>query len=143
VINDQALHWKRVTQNQFQDRSHIQGTLQKLYPERNKHDHWRVQIGPQAKDTIEVIYNKDFGAIPTPAVGTIVEACGDFITSIAPAQGYPASPDGALIHWVHMNPAGDAGHPHGFVVVGGVLYGQETPPERHEPLFTFMNFDAL
>ena len=79
-------------------------------------------------DTIEVIYNNQFGAMPRLAPGQIVEACGDYITSNRPNGHYPASPDGAILHWVHFNPA-DQGHEDGYVVVDGRLTGQ-TPPKK-------------
>ena len=124
VINSQVLAWKDSTPNQFHARGHIEGTLQEIYPDHGGHHHWQVQIGSQPGDNIEVIYNQDFGAIPTPYVGMNVEACGDFINSNAPTPMYPASPDGAIIHWVHMNPDGK-GHLPGFLMMDGTLCGQD------------------
>ena len=53
-----------------------------------------------------------------------IEACGDYITSTAQSGPYPPSPDGAILHWVHMNPAG-RGHDAGFLAINGTLYGQD------------------
>jgi hypothetical protein len=105
-----------------------------ILPDRNGHAHFVIQIGKRADDTIEVIYNEDFGKMPTPKVGATVQACGDYITSTAQSGPYPASPEGAIIHWVHMNPRGK-GHDAGFTIVDGVLYGMDAEhagPRRTE-----------
>jgi hypothetical protein len=130
INNAQVLQWKRTTENQRHERGHVQGNVVRVYPDRNGHEHFAIQIGPdQAHDTVEIIYNQDFGAVPDPQVGMAVEACGDYITSTAPSPGpngqvYPASPDGAIVHWVHMAPD-RSGHHSGFLMVNGVLTGQD------------------
>ena len=121
VDNQEVLGWKTGTANLFLARSHVQGRVTRVYPDRNGHNHFAIQIGPGPSDTLEVIYNSSFGQLPNIRPGMSVEACGDYITSNAPAQ-YPASPDGAIIHWVHRNPRG--GHDSGFLVINGSLYGQ-------------------
>ncbi len=134
VNNSQVLHWERTTPNQFQERAHIQGTLIQIYPSQNGHDHIQVQIGNSPDQTIEVIYNEDFGATPSLYVGMSVEACGDYITSTAQSGPYPPSPDGAILHWVHLNPRG-RGHDPGFLVLDGTLCGQDAEhagPPRYE-----------
>jgi hypothetical protein len=135
VNNSQVLHWKRTTKNQFRERGNIQGTVTEILADRNGHAHFVIQIGKQKEDTIEVIYNEDFGKMPTPKIGAQVQACGDYITSTAQSGPYPASPAGAIIHWVHMNPSG-RGHDAGFTMVDGVLYGMDAEhagPRRNEP----------
>lgn len=122
VINAQVLNWKKSTKNLFTARAHITGTVIRLYPDRNNHNHFQIQMGKAADETLEVVYSQDFGALPPVRVGMNVEACGDYITSIAAAQ-YPASPDGAIIHWIHKNPS-KKGHPSGYLAIDGVLYGQ-------------------
>lgn len=122
INNGQALDWKRTTQNQFHSRAHIQGTLTKVYSDKTGHHHFELNIGANAADTIEVVYNEGFGAVPALKAGMQVEACGDFITSNAPSGHFPASPDGALVHWVHRSP--NPHHESGFMVVDGVLCGQ-------------------
>jgi hypothetical protein len=135
VNNAQVINWKSTTQNQFQSRGHIQGQLTKVYPDHSGHHHFEVQIGSNPNDTIEVIYNEAFGAIPTIAPGVEVEACGDYITSNKATGSYPASPDGAILHWVHQAP--NAGHESGYVAINGVVYGQGAgnagpkPPHHH------------
>lgn len=131
IENAQALNWKVTTQNNFQSRAHVSGTIVQLYPQQNGHDHFGIQIGNAQSDTVEIVYNLDFGNLHKPSVGDTVEACGDFITANAPSGGYPASPDGALIHWVHSNNKIQNGvctdsqgcHPNGFLVINGSLYG--------------------
>lgn len=122
VINAQALSWKTTTPNQFQTRGHIMGRVERVYPNQTDHNHFSLQIGPRPTDTIEVIYNIEFGQLPQIAVGMQVEACGDFINSFAPTPPYPASPDGAIIHWVHYSNNANQ-HPSGFLVIDGILYG--------------------
>jgi hypothetical protein len=123
IDNAKVLQLKTSTPNQFLTRAHISGTVERVYPDHNGHDHFEVQIGKVPTDTVEVIYNQSFGALPSLEVGATVEACGDYITSVAPAGSYPASPDGAILHWVHKNPKGH-GHESGYVGVNGALFGQ-------------------
>ena len=123
IDDGRAINWKLSTANQFTARGHVSGIIQALYPNINGHDHFELKIGPNAKDTIEVIYNKGFGPLGNLQTGMTVEACGDYKTSNAPANGYEASPDGAIIHWVHAanNPQN---HPGGFLIINGVILGQ-------------------
>jgi hypothetical protein len=124
-INDeQALQWKVSTPNQFKARGHISGVLVKEYPEATAHGHMQVRIGPNLTDTIEVIYNEDFGAIPQAIPpGAQIEACGDYITSNEATPQYKPSPDGALIHWLHRSPRPES-HDGGFLIIDGSVYGQ-------------------
>ena len=123
VNNDMVLNWKRSTHNQYRNRGHIYGSLARIYPDKTGHHHLEVQIGQNAGDTIEVIYNEDFGKMPELHLGSVIEACGDYITANAQAGGYPPSPAGAIVHWVHMSP--NPGHASGYVVVDGVVCGQD------------------
>lgn len=123
VNNEQVLEWKIKTKNQFHSRGHIKGRLTKTYSDKTNHLHWQVQIGPKDTDTIEVIYNKDFGKVTQFAVGSEVEACGDYITANKKSNGYPASPDGALVHWIHMSPSPN--HLHGYMMVDNAVHGQD------------------
>jgi hypothetical protein len=122
VNNSEVVHWKSNTQNQFLARGHILGTVDTVYSDKNGHNHFSVRIGSCEECTIEVIYNVEFGDLPELKAGMQIEACGDYITSFAPSGPYPASPDGAILHWVHRNPRG--GHPSGYVMVDGKVYGQ-------------------
>jgi len=122
VIDDQVVQWKTSEPNGQLLRAHISGPIVKLYPNQSGHAHFSVKIGTGPKDTLEVIYNLSFGAIAHVAVGMQVEACGDFINSYAPENGYQASPDGAIIHWIHKSDS--QSHKGGFLEINGVLYGQ-------------------
>jgi len=124
INNEQVLHFKRTTPNQFQERAHVRGTISRVYEDHSGHHHFELSLGSRPDSTIEVIYNEAFGRVPDAQIGMNVEACGDYITSIAPAGPYPESPDGAIIHWVHKNPK-PYGHPSGFLVMDGRLCGQE------------------
>jgi hypothetical protein len=70
-----------------------------------------------------VIYNEQFGAVPATRAGDQFEACGDYITSNAPSGQYPASPDGAIVHWIHQSP-NPKSHDSGYLIVNGVVCGQ-------------------
>src|SRR4051812_8822517 len=83
VMNPQVLDWKSTTANQFLARARVAGPVTKLYPDRNGHKHFEIKIGPNAKDTLEVVYNISFGKLPALKLGMTVEACGDYITSTA------------------------------------------------------------
>ena len=137
VNNANVLQWKSSTHNQYRNRAHINGTLIKSYPDHSGHDHFEVQIGDQSKDTVEVIYNEEFGAIPDIPQGATFEACGDYITANSQAGGYPPSPDGAIVHWVHQSP-NPGRHDSGFLIINGQLYGQGAsgvgpkPPRHHK-----------
>ncbi len=118
----QVLAWKASTPNQYLARAHVTGVVSQIDPDHSGHNHFIAQIGPNDTDTLEVVYSQDFGALPDVTVGMKVEACGDYITSNAPAGPYPASPAGAIIHWVHTNPRG-RGHDSGYLALDGVVYG--------------------
>ena len=131
-INDeQVVNWKSTTANQFHSRAHIKGKLVTVYPDHSGHHHMEVLIGPNNQDTIEVIYNEAFGPMPTLNPGAIIEACGDYITSKAQSGPYPASPDGAIVHWVHQSP--NSSHDSGYVVVDGVVCGQNAGSAKPKP----------
>jgi hypothetical protein len=122
INDDQVLQWEQSTPNQFLARAHVAGQIVQVYPDQNGHHHFAIQIGQDPSNRLEVVYNEDFGAVPAVNVGSNVEACGDYITSTAQTAQYPASPDNAIIHWVHESPNGR--HPSGFLMIDGVLYGQ-------------------
>jgi len=123
VNNDQMLSWKKSTKNSWQARGHAQGPIVRLFNDKNGHNHFEIQIGNRASDTLEVIYNTEFGALPDQLdLGSDVEACGDYITSYAASGPYPASPSGAIIHWIHMSPNLNK-HQSGYLMIDGVVYG--------------------
>ena len=124
--NEIVLDWITHTANQFKSRGHISGAVVRNYGNQGPHIHISVQIGDQLTEVVEVIYNEAFGHVEEEVkIGDQVEACGDYITSNAPSGPYPASPDGAILHWVHM--ANGSGHPHGYLRINGMLYGDEQP----------------
>lgn len=124
ILADNALvlNWKNTTQNQYRNRAHILGTLVHVMPDHTGHHHYKVRIGAGAKDTIEVIYNEQFGAVPLSAPGAQFEACGDYITSNASSGHAPVSPQGAVIHWVHES-TNTQTHDSGFIAINGKTYG--------------------
>ncbi|MDR3607631.1 MAG: hypothetical protein P4M08_09650 [Oligoflexia bacterium] len=123
IDNQQVIQWKTSTANQYLARAHVEGPITTLYPDHSGHTHFEIELDKNTQETLEIIYNQSFGALPALQVGMQVEACGDYITSTAQSGPYPASPDGAILHWVHRNPGG-RGHDSGFVAIDGVLYGE-------------------
>src|SRR5262249_50020209 len=45
VNNEQVLQWKTSTDNQYHDRGHVQGKIVRVYPDKNGHEHFAIQIG--------------------------------------------------------------------------------------------------
>jgi hypothetical protein len=129
VINQQVLYWKQNTANEYLARAHVQGQIVKLLPNETGHNHFEIQIGTDSSDILEVIYDYEFGKLPKLAVGDMIEACGDYITSYAEGNGYKPSPAGALIHWIHISDEPDK-HASGYTMVNGSVYGQDLPQKR-------------
>ena len=119
--DDQVIQLKATTANLYLERAHVTGIIEALYPNQNGHAHFSLRIGTGPKDTLEIIYNVEFGALPTLATGMQVEACGDFINQFAVGGGYQPSPDGAILHWIHQS--NSRNHQSGYVAINGVTYG--------------------
>lgn len=133
IDNQRVIEMKHNTPNQYLDRGFIDGVVIRPPSIENGHQHFSLALSNNKKDTIEIVYNNDFGTMPQRPVlvGDHVVVCGDYITSFARGGGYDASPDGALIHWVHYNPATRSGsmkHEHGFMMFGSDLVGFDSAP---------------
>ena len=124
IDNEQVLNWKVSTENQFKRRAHIKGVVVELLPSSPRHEHFIMQIGDDKEDIIEVIYNVEFGEFPALQEGHVVQACGDYITSISRSGKLPPSPAGAIIHWVHESP-NPGRHESGFLIIEGELIGYQ------------------
>ncbi|MDR3608613.1 MAG: DUF3465 domain-containing protein [Oligoflexia bacterium] len=132
VDDGQVLQLKQSEPNGWRGRGNVDGTVIQVEPDHSGHNHFIVQIGPNAQtDIIEIIYNYDFGDLPAVQVGMEIQACGDFIESTAQNGPYPPSPAGAILHWVHVDPAHR--HPDGFVMINGAVYGSDTTNAGHGP----------
>ncbi len=131
IDDAQAIHLEKTTANQFKTEAHVQGLISDVYPDHNGHKHFAIQF-PGTDAGIEVVYNELFGVLPVLRVGMTVEACGEFITSTGATAQYPASPKGAIIHWVHINPnQGVDRHASGYLVINGQLCGQDASHAGH------------
>ena len=131
IDNNLVLKLEQTTQNQFKTQAHVLGVVSDLYPDHSGHQHFAIKF-PDNGGQIEVVYNTVFGNLPVISVGTSVEACGEYITSNAATSQYPASSNGAIIHWVHINPnQGKDAHPSGFLVVDHKLCGQDATNAGH------------
>lgn len=131
IDNSHALRFKSEQKNGALTRAYIQGKVISIPETHGSHDRFSISIGPKSTDTVEVIYNKEFGTMPAVRTGEEVIVCGDFINSFAQTGRYPPSPDGAIIHWVHYNPGNrSAAHEHGFIQFGGDLVGFDQAPAK-------------
>ena len=119
INNDKIILWKQTTPNLFLARGHAIGVIGAIYPMKNGHNHFQLLLA--GGGTIEVIYNTEFGALPPLNSGMNAEICGDYITSSQDTAEYPASPDGAILHWVHKS---TKVHLSGYVIIDGKLFGQ-------------------
>ncbi|MBC7397366.1 MAG: hypothetical protein H7333_07970 [Bdellovibrionales bacterium] len=119
--NNQVLQWEKSTSDQYLSRGLVQGKITQVYPNKNGHTHFALNLGAGG---IEIIYNDEFGELPALQVGMTVSACGDYIT-VGPNARLP-SPMPAILHWVHYNPGDRDGgrHPSGFLVIEGKAYGK-------------------
>ena len=122
IDNARILKFKSSTRNQYLDRGFVEGKVLKAPGIKNDHDHFVIAIGSGANDTLEIIYNRDFGDMPSINVGDRVVVCGDYITANAKAGGYDPSPEGAIIHWVHES-NDPYRHESGFLIMDGELVG--------------------
>lgn len=132
VDNARVVDLERNTPNQYKTQGHVRGLLTEVYADHTNHKHFAIEFEGIPGAGIEVVYNETFGRLPRLSPGMLVEACGEYITANKPAGHYPASPMGAIIHWVHINPnQGFDAHPSGFVMLDGVLYGQDATRADH------------
>jgi hypothetical protein len=134
IDNARVIRLKASTPVQYHDRGHVKGEIVRVFADKTGHDHFLIQIGPKAIDTLEVVYNSEFGQLPGPHEGQSVEACGDYITLKAAPKPDPrengANKSDAIIHWVHAADPGTT-HEGGYLVMDGVLCGQSVPPGGH------------
>ncbi len=138
IDNNSTLSMEQTTPNQYTTQAHVVGVISDIYPDHNGHQHFAISF-TGVTGGIEVVYNAGFGDLPDLNIGMTVEACGEYITSNAATAQYPASPMGAIIHWVHKNPNQGAGaHPSGYLVINGVLCGQDVGGGSRPQAFNFL-----
>ncbi|MDD4973791.1 MAG: DUF3465 domain-containing protein [Bacteriovorax sp.] len=93
----------------------VTGVVTQIMPEDHKglpHQKYTLTVGGQIK--LLIVSNLDFGRVPL-TVGTTLSVCGEYKNV---GQG--------MIHWTHFDPHG--GHPDGFTIVNGSLYGDKEIP---------------
>ena len=93
----------------------VTGVVTQILPEDHSglpHQKYTLMVGGQIK--LMIVSNLDFGRVPV-VVGATLSVCGE----------YKKVGDG-MIHWTHFDPHG--GHPDGFTIVNGVLYGDKEIP---------------
>jgi hypothetical protein len=130
--NEQVLRWKESTQSGYTARAFVVGVLVGILTDQGSHLHLEVDLSNKStarSEHLEFVYNKEFGEVPPLRIGMEIKACGDYITSTQRNGGYPPSPVGAIIHWIHMSPKPER-HPSGFLVIDGKLTGQKDPHDR-------------
>lgn len=128
--NEQVMQWKVSTPDQTIKRALIEGTVTQRFSDHSGHVHFAINIDIKPEGDIEVIYNNNFGSLPSIQVGMRVIACGDYIT-VGPRARRP-SPMGAIIHWVHYNPGDRDGgkHKHGFLIINEKPFGTSPAVQR-------------
>lgn len=90
----------------------VTGVVDQILPEDHEglpHQKYTLLVGGKIK--ILIVSNLDFGRVPLK-VGSTLSVCGEFKKV---GQG--------MIHWTHFDPHG--GHPDGFTIVDGMLYGDK------------------
>lgn len=90
----------------------VTGVVSQILPEDHEglpHQKYTLTVSGEIK--LLIVSNLDFGRVPLK-VGQTLTVCGEFKKV---GQG--------MIHWTHFDPHG--GHPDGFTVANGVLYGDK------------------
>ncbi len=90
----------------------VTGVVSQILPEDHAglpHQKYTLTVGGQIK--LLIVSNLDFGRVPLQ-VGQTLTVCGEYKSV---GQG--------MIHWTHFDPHG--GHPDGFTVANGTLYGDK------------------
>jgi len=93
----------------------ISGVITQVLPEDHSglpHQKYTLTVDGNIK--LLIVSNLDFGRVPL-TLGTSLTVCGEFKKI---GQG--------MIHWTHFDPHG--GHPDGFTIVDGKLYGDKEVP---------------
>lgn len=91
---------------------YVEGSVTNILPEdKDGRPHQKYIISAFSSMKIVVVSNLEFGRVPV-AVGSKVAVCGEFLNA-----------EGGMVHWTHFDPHG--GHPNGFTVLDGKLYGDE------------------
>ena len=93
----------------------VTGVVSQILPEDHNglpHQKYTLTVDGQIK--LLIVSNLDFGRVPL-TVGSTLSVCGEFKKV---GQG--------MIHWTHFDPHG--GHPDGFTIVNGSLYGDKEVP---------------
>lgn len=137
INNEQVLQWKENTPSGYKARAFVEGIIVGTLVDRNSHLHLEIDLSAASNsraEHLEVVYNKQFGEVPSYRQGSVVHACGDYITSNRRNGNYDPSPVGAIIHWIHMSPKQDR-HPSGFLAIDGQVTGLVNPNDRPMPAF--------
>ena len=93
----------------------ISGVITQILPEdHNGLPHQKYTLTVAGNIKLLIVSNLDFGRVPL-TLGTTISVCGEFKNI---GQG--------MIHWTHFDPHG--GHPDGFTIVDGQLYGDKEVP---------------
>ena len=93
----------------------VTGVVSQVLPEDHAglpHQKYTLTVAGQIK--LMIVSNLDFGRVPLQ-VGQTLTVCGEYKKV---GQG--------MIHWTHFDPHG--GHPDGFTISGGTLYGDKETP---------------
>lgn len=123
--HEKLLNLRESMPKKFTARAYVRGKIVRVMEDRQNHIHFEVDFDGDfqtSDDRLEVIYNRKFGPVPDFRSGESLIACGDFVID-------PYSPTKAVVHWLHINPH-QKGHDHGFLIINGILTGQEASLKR-------------
>jgi len=85
------------------------------------HLHFDINLDPSTNNPanhIEIVYNRDFGVVPTMQPNSVVIACGDYITSNIPPANFPLLLMVRSFTGVHSS-SDEGKHDSGFLVIDG------------------------
>ena len=119
---DLVQKWKNSNDTNWH-RVNLTGVVTQRKPDQTGHSHFVIDINGDGIGDLEVIYQKDFGQMPSINAGLTVSVCGDFKVD---RQNFSS---GSFVHWVHCNPrTRQPNHANGFIEMNGVTYGITPPP---------------
>jgi predicted small secreted protein len=113
VVNGSIAQLRNVMNNPRDSRAQVYttGTITVINKEDNTGlPHQKFDLKVDSDITLSIVSNLDFGRIPL-TVGKKISICGEFRRI---GKG--------MVHWTHFDPHG--GHPNGFSILDGVLYGE-------------------
>ena len=113
VINGSIAQLKEIMNlREYNPQAYATGVISQIQKEdTNGLPHQKFLLKVDNETTLQIVSNLDFGRIPL-VVGKQISVCGEY-----------KKVGKGMIHWTHFDPHG--GHPDGFSVLDGKLYGDK------------------